>query len=280
MSKPDANPQIHPHLGKSCPVTGEHGFCPPRPEDSRSPCPALNTMANHGYINRDGKNVSAWQIQRGLKACYGLSTPLALFLTYVGFAMLKRVRPINLFEIGKHNVIEHNASLVHHDTPEGHEFAPIHIDQSLVDKLINDVKPEKEGDKSGESLMNAVDVARSRIRREKECGPVDNVHAEIARGEMAIILGVWETKSQNKAGIPTEWMRRWIGHEQLPDDWRPTQKQGLLNTIGRSKAIRTAMAEMRKADTSSTATEGTSASGTLNGKAPSTTTADDPKAMQ
>ncbi|KAJ3561185.1 hypothetical protein NP233_g10348 [Leucocoprinus birnbaumii] len=204
-------------------------------------------MANHGYINRDGKNVSAWSIHNGLKACYGLSTPLSLFLTYVGFVMLKRIRPIDLFEIGKHNVIEHNASLVHYDTPQGEEFAPIQIDEGLVSDLISDVKPEKEGadPKVGSSLMNAIDVARARIRREKETGPIDSVHQEIARGEMAIILGVWETTTKEKVGVPVEWMRRWIGHERLPDDWKPSHKQGLLDTINRSKSIREAMERMR-----------------------------------
>ena len=27
----------------------------PGPDDSRSPCPALNALANHGYLPRDGK---------------------------------------------------------------------------------------------------------------------------------------------------------------------------------------------------------------------------------
>jgi hypothetical protein len=238
-------------------------------------------MANHGYINRDGKNLSAWHIHRGLKACYGLSTPLALFLAYVGFAMLWRLWPIELFHIGQHNAIEHNASLVHHDTPPHKKYAPTQIDQNLVEDLINDVKDGATGDVKTEdyqTLMDATDVARARIRREKECGPVDNVHAEIARGEMAIILGVWETHTQDKAGIPTEWMRRWISHEQLPDGWRPTRKQGLWDTIQRSKTIRLAMEEMRKVDTSSSTTlTPSSSSMSLNEKAPSTISTDYPQ---
>jgi len=210
-------------------------------------------MANHGYINRNGKKLSAFEISRGLKACYGLSTPLALFLSYVGFAILKRVRPVDLYEIGKHGAVEHDASLVHHDTPPGQVFAPIQIDQTLVTELINDVKPTKDGPQNAEApeqqpLMNALDVARARIRREKLSKPLDKVHAEIARGEMAIILGVWETNSKDKVGVPAEWMRKWIGHEQLPEGWKPTHTQGLLDTMQRAKAIRTAMEEMRGAE--------------------------------
>ena len=30
----------------------------PGPNDSRSPCPALNALANHGYLPRDGKDIT------------------------------------------------------------------------------------------------------------------------------------------------------------------------------------------------------------------------------
>jgi len=132
------------------------------------------------------------------------------------------------------------------DTPDGHEFAPVTIDQNLVDELMNDVRHEKEDSDGTESLMNLNDVARARLRREKACRPINKVRQEIARGEMAIILGVWETTSKDKVGVPTEWIRRWIGHEMLPDGWRPTHKQGFWDTIQRSKALRMAVEEMRK----------------------------------
>jgi len=51
MSIPESHPSVHEHKGKTCPVTGQsHEFCPPQQGDSRSPCPALNAMANHGYM--------------------------------------------------------------------------------------------------------------------------------------------------------------------------------------------------------------------------------------
>lgn len=41
----------HEHKGLVCPVTKQtYGYCPAQKGDSRSPCPALNTMANHGYM--------------------------------------------------------------------------------------------------------------------------------------------------------------------------------------------------------------------------------------
>ncbi len=35
-------------------VSGAHAFIAPGPTDYRGPCPALNALANHGYIARNG----------------------------------------------------------------------------------------------------------------------------------------------------------------------------------------------------------------------------------
>ncbi|CAA7268702.1 unnamed protein product [Cyclocybe aegerita] len=252
MSLPEGHPTVHEHWGRKCPVTGDsHDFCPPQEGDIRSVCPALNTMANHGYIARDGKNISAQDIVVGLKACYGLSNPLAYFLSYVGFIILRKFRRISLAEIGKHGAVEHDASLVHHDTPEGQEYAPIAIDPALVETFIADVRPtakEVQGSTEDgvEFLMNAEDVGRSRVRREKECRPVDAIHAEIARGEMAIILGVWEKKTRTKAGIPVDWVQRWISEERLPEGWKPDHTENLLDVVKRAKSIKAAADMIRQ----------------------------------
>ena len=190
-------------------------------------------------------------IVRGLKACYGLSTVCAMFLSFGGYLILGKFGRINLYDIGKHNAVEHNASLVHGDTPKGQIYAPIEIHQPLVGALVSDVKPslaeiQKSSDSDAKFLMNYEDVARARIRREAECGPIDAIHSEIARGEMAIILGVWEVKTISKVGIPMDYFKRWIDEERLPDGWKPDHTQGLLNVIKRSSDIRSAMARMRK----------------------------------
>ncbi|KAI7650197.1 hypothetical protein KC319_g11107, partial [Hortaea werneckii] len=35
-------------------VHGDHAFQPPGPHDRRGPCPGLNSLANHGYLPRNG----------------------------------------------------------------------------------------------------------------------------------------------------------------------------------------------------------------------------------
>lgn len=47
---PPLPPHSHADNSKKCPFAATHEFCPPQEGDVRSPCPALNTMANHGYM--------------------------------------------------------------------------------------------------------------------------------------------------------------------------------------------------------------------------------------
>ncbi|KAF8912343.1 Chloroperoxidase [Mucidula mucida] len=35
-------------------VTGKHAYRPPKKGDLRGPCPGLNALANHGYMDRSG----------------------------------------------------------------------------------------------------------------------------------------------------------------------------------------------------------------------------------
>lgn len=216
----------------------------------------LRLICNHSA--RDGKNLSILDLIWGLKAGYNLSTPLAIVLAVGGFILLKRIRNVSLFDIGKHGAIEHDASLVHGDTQPGEKYAPIEVHQSLVEELIQDAKTgneEGEGPGAGErrTLMDASDVARARIRREKSSPKLDGLHAEIARGEMGIILGVWETQAGDNIGVPVEWMREWIGHERFPGAWKATHTQGLLDVVKRSKAIRKSMDEQRQAEANANA---------------------------
>lgn len=50
-------------------------YCPSGPNDIRGPCPLINSLANHGYLPRDGRNVRVEEVLAGLDAI-GLSKPL------------------------------------------------------------------------------------------------------------------------------------------------------------------------------------------------------------
>ncbi len=50
-------------------------YAPSGPHDTRGPCPLINSLANHGYINRNGKNIHASQLNAAMNEV-GLSRAL------------------------------------------------------------------------------------------------------------------------------------------------------------------------------------------------------------
>jgi hypothetical protein len=150
-------------------------------------------------------------------------------LAYGGIGLLEQMGSFGLDDLARHNRIEHDASLVHDDTPERDEYAPISPDSTLVRQFLNTAKDGH--------LMTAEDIARARVVRESQSHVLDNLHAEIAKGEMAIVLGLFGEPRSAKHGIPVDTLRVWITEERLPDGWKPTHKQGLLQTIHSSRQI-------------------------------------------
>lgn len=49
-------------------------YIPPTPADCRSPCPALNTLANHGLLPRNGKDIDYAQLKEALIGVYNLGS--------------------------------------------------------------------------------------------------------------------------------------------------------------------------------------------------------------
>jgi hypothetical protein len=57
-------------LALAAPAAAWPAYQKPGPGDSRGPCPALNTLANHGYINRNGRDVSTPALAKALKQVF------------------------------------------------------------------------------------------------------------------------------------------------------------------------------------------------------------------
>ncbi|KAL2069186.1 hypothetical protein VTL71DRAFT_15524 [Oculimacula yallundae] len=100
--------------------------------DLRGPCPMMNTLANHGFIPRDGKNLTRDNI------VHGLSTGLN-FDPVVANIMWEQAIFINpepnasfftLDQLNVHNVLEHDASLSRSDALFGNNHV---FNQSVFD---------------------------------------------------------------------------------------------------------------------------------------------------
>jgi hypothetical protein len=65
----------------------DHPYIAPGPNDLRGPCPALNTLANHGYIPRNG-SCTVEEIHHGVMEGFNVEHDFAAFV--VSFATLAR----------------------------------------------------------------------------------------------------------------------------------------------------------------------------------------------
>ncbi|KAL4155620.1 hypothetical protein PRNP1_007728 [Phytophthora ramorum] len=77
----------------------------------RSPCPAMNTLANHGYLPRDGKNITVDQALAVVMDKFNIAEDLA--------AVMGGLSPdlFDMNDLSKHNdQVEHDASLVRIDS--------------------------------------------------------------------------------------------------------------------------------------------------------------------
>ena len=95
--------------------------------------------------------------------------------------------------------------------------------------------------------LTAEDIARARVERESECPALNGLHSEIARGEMALVLGVFgQGNADHHQGVPLDMLREWLVEERLPDGWKPSHTLGLLQTIRDAWEIRDLMTTFKK----------------------------------
>ena len=74
-----------PTTDASAPQRGT--YIPRKSADIRSPCPAINALANHGYIARNGRDVRAREIHAAMGEL-GVGSMLGTFFTYPPFIEL------------------------------------------------------------------------------------------------------------------------------------------------------------------------------------------------
>ncbi|RDW67437.1 peroxidase family protein [Aspergillus mulundensis] len=103
-----------------------HAWIAASPADARSPCPMMNTLANHGYIHRDGRNITREGLAEGLVQSINFSPELAASMFDLILSMDPSATDFDLDMLNAHNVGEHDASLSRLDAYFGnnHAFNP------------------------------------------------------------------------------------------------------------------------------------------------------------
>jgi hypothetical protein len=157
------------------------------------------------------------------------------FITTNGYLLTGQWKNMSLYDLSRHNGIEHNASIVHDDVTPGDEYAPSKINWKLFDEMVAQSS-------DGGRTLSLHDIAKTRVNRES-VSTLDNLHAEIARGEIGLILDIFGGKDRR---VDVEQLRSWWKEEQFPAGWRPPRaKQSLPHTILTSQTMKQHMAAIR-----------------------------------
>ncbi|ESK86827.1 hypothetical protein Moror_15099 [Moniliophthora roreri MCA 2997] len=97
----------------------QHQFQPPSATDLRSPCPGLNALANHGFLPRNGSNITIPVVlQAGLEG-FNVHQDLLLLAAKASLLVSDLVDQFSLADIRQHGNIEHDASLSRQDRDLG-----------------------------------------------------------------------------------------------------------------------------------------------------------------
>ncbi|KAJ7122439.1 Peroxidase, family 2-domain-containing protein [Mycena epipterygia] len=197
-----------------------HAFIAPKSTDERSPCPGLNTLANHGYLPRNGVNISLPQLRDA--ALEGFNLDFSTVLVVAKFALLSGTDPgslqtMDLGALAIHNLIEHDASISRNDFGNG-TGDNLHFNETTFSTLAN-ANP-------GVSYYNTTSaglVQRARLAHSVATNPkVVNTEKEftLRTRESGLYLSIFGNPLTGVA--PKEFVQIFFREERLPiaEGWK------------------------------------------------------------
>jgi hypothetical protein len=165
---------VPPHAAGHGLVWPEH--VPPKEGDSRSACPMLNAMANHGILPHDGKNISFRELSTKVRHTFNFAPSFCFFVPKFSADFLNRsywTGRLDLAELNLHNAIEHDASLTRQD-------AALVPDQGKPDlKLVHDLLKEATGTMpDGSPRLTIPDLSRALSKRRVDARKTNKDYTE------------------------------------------------------------------------------------------------------
>ncbi|KAL2862612.1 peroxidase family protein [Aspergillus lucknowensis] len=223
-----------------------HEWRPAGPNDSRSPCPGLNVMANHGYLPRSGRDIDLATFRNAIAGAYNYA-PKSLDFAFQKAIDLKlsttgNASTIHLSDLNVHDAIEFDGSLSRSDYNLGdnHSFDP-EVWGGVAESLgLYDAAPDNEDD-----LYVTIEVAaKARAKRVAEAmalNPRFNASENQMMGSPGTTALYLTTMWDYDAGAaPKAWVRAFFEEERLPflEGYRAPKTQKDANLLGAiSKAV-------------------------------------------
>ena len=192
---------------------------------------------------------------------YGLSLPFATLLAVGGLTSCGHRNGIwlalDLHDLAKHNVLEHDASLVHDNTAPNETYAPTAVDPKLLHQLFTT---------SDTDSLTLQDLCKAQVTRQAASPPLNSKQLTIAKGELCLIhqvFGIAATAkdtdgSETSPGesdelvVPKTFLEEWLGQEMLPQEWHgPLRSVGLTDLIADIRRVSADEKALSKTDAGS-----------------------------
>lgn len=201
-------------------------------KQSRSPCPMLNSLANHGMLPRDGRNISSDMFADALKKNLNLQWD---FWWVIANTAIKAVKPgatyIDLHDLAFHNGIQHDAALTRNDKGQGQYFTRPNV--TLIDQLLA----------FNDTALTYIDMARARRLREGQSEAWNENYTLPGQSSYSIAKNKWflaidqaavpllvlsdniPGENANTGLAPVDRLRTFFTYERLPyeNGWYPSQ---------------------------------------------------------
>ncbi|KAM5384540.1 hypothetical protein ACJZ2D_001285 [Fusarium nematophilum] len=144
----------------------------PGEDDLRSPCPFMNTLANHDFVPHNGRNVTRTPFIEAIQEALGLDEPFVTQIFETGLVTFDLDMLHNT-----HGAIEHDGSLSRRDAV----FDPANqFDDDTFDNFI--------GYFGNSKIMNTSSLANARARHALDMSLI-NPQFSIAEAEVPVIVG-------------------------------------------------------------------------------------------
>ncbi|KAM0338179.1 hypothetical protein ACHAPU_011429 [Fusarium lateritium] len=214
-------------------VSASNEWQAPTSSDRRSPCPMLNAVTNHGYLPRNGLNISLDDLIVAFTDVVNLD-PAAT--TLVGSKALKTGDGVtfNLDDLKMHGVLEHDGSLSRADTYSG--------DASSFNETIWK-QTSSHFNESTISIQTAAIARKERLSAAAAANPEFDLPAaqvQISLIETALYLSVFGNTDNGNAN--TQWVKTLFEHERLPyeEGFKRSEEvitaSGILGIVGKVAA--------------------------------------------
>ena len=185
----------------------------PTTSEERSPCPMLNSLANHDYIPRSGKNIPVEQLIQVLINVTKLDRKIAKTLATDAFKVVGKIEEneqvFNLKDLVK---FDHDGSLTRQNS-QGGKVDSVKLDIRLIDELLRNV------DTDGYLTLNGIQKARqNRVAMSKK-EPEFAISIKswiISHGETIFLTGVL---GNERYKVKKEIAEDFLKYERLAKGW-------------------------------------------------------------